>query len=65
MFYVVRTVHFGMKLYNERRNAQDFNSGYGVSARALTPYPEELTHCRNCTLASEDGLKENPEHVRQ
>jgi hypothetical protein len=25
-FYVVRTVHFGMKLYNDQRNAQVFNS---------------------------------------
>jgi hypothetical protein len=24
-FYVVRTVHFGMKLYNEQRNAQASN----------------------------------------
>src|SRR5215475_2241803 len=24
-FYVVRTVHFGMKLYNDQRNAQVFN----------------------------------------
>jgi hypothetical protein len=24
-FYVVRTVHFGMKLYNHQRNAQVFN----------------------------------------
>jgi hypothetical protein len=23
--YVARTVHFGMKLYNDQRNAQDFN----------------------------------------
>jgi hypothetical protein len=31
------------------------SSGYGVSARALTPYPE----------ASEDRLKEIPKRVRQ
>jgi hypothetical protein len=24
-FYVVRTMHFGMKLYNDQRNAQVFN----------------------------------------
>jgi hypothetical protein len=24
-FYVVRTVHFGIKLYNDQRNAQVFN----------------------------------------
>jgi hypothetical protein len=39
--------------------------GYGVSARALTPYPADLNHCRSCTPASEDGLKESPKHVRQ
>jgi hypothetical protein len=67
-FYVVSTVHFGMKLYNEQINAQVFNLviyGYGVSARALTPYPGDLNHCRSCTPASEDGLKESPNHVRQ
>jgi hypothetical protein len=84
-FYVVRTVHFGMKLYNDQRNAQVLiliiylllpymfwalfsqsseagvqfrqwfqSPGYGVSARALTPYP-----------ASEDWPKETPKHVRQ
>jgi hypothetical protein len=38
---------------------QWFNSaGYDVSARALTPYPADLDHCRSCTPASEDGLKE-------
>jgi hypothetical protein len=37
----------------------------GVSARALKPYPEDFNHCRNCTPASEDGLKESPKHVRQ
>jgi hypothetical protein len=48
-----------------------FNSpGYGVSvrvilARALTPYPGDLSHYRNCTPVSEDGLKESPKHVRQ
>jgi hypothetical protein len=29
-YYVVSTVYFGMKLYNDQRNAND---GYGVSAR--------------------------------
>jgi hypothetical protein len=42
-----------MKLYNDQRNAQ-----------ALTPYPGDLNHCRICTPASEDGLKESPKHVR-
>jgi hypothetical protein len=68
--YVVRTMHFGMKLYNDQLNAQVFklfiyllqpymfwaffspsseagvqirqwfkSPGYGVSVRALTPYP--------------------------
>jgi hypothetical protein len=39
--------------------------GYDVGARALTPYPADLNHYRNCTPASEDGLKESPKHVRQ
>jgi hypothetical protein len=39
--------------------------GYGVSARALTPYPEDLNHCLSCTPAYEDGLKGSPKHVRQ
>jgi hypothetical protein len=38
--------------------------GYGVSA-ALIPYPRDLNHCRSCTPASEDGLKESPKRVRQ
>jgi hypothetical protein len=38
--------------------------GYGVSARTLTPEPRDLDHCRSCTPASEDGLKENPKHER-
>jgi hypothetical protein len=44
---------------------QWFNPGYGVSARALTPYPGDLNHCQSCTSASEDGLKERPKHVRR
>jgi hypothetical protein len=68
--YVVKTVHFGIKLYNDQHNAQVFKfiylfsspshvsgfllahlqkqvynfkpAGYGVSARALTPYPAGL-----------------------
>jgi hypothetical protein len=39
--------------------------GYGVSARALTPYTVDFNHCRSCTPASENGLKESPKHVRQ
>jgi hypothetical protein len=98
LFCFVRTVHFGMKLYNDQPNAQVFNlfylsiffcltcfgrsfspsseagvqrrqwfksAEYGVRARALTPYPGVLNHCRICTPASEDGLKERPKHVRQ
>jgi hypothetical protein len=69
----VRTAHFGMKLYNDQRNAQFLiylsiyfcltciglsfspfseagvqfrqwfkSPGYGISARALTPYPGDL-----------------------
>jgi hypothetical protein len=34
IFYVVRTVHFGMKLYNDQRNAQVFN----LSVYSLLPY---------------------------
>jgi hypothetical protein len=33
-FYVVRTVHFGMKLYNDQRNAQVFN----IFINLLQPY---------------------------
>jgi hypothetical protein len=82
IFYAVRTVHFGMKIYNDQRNAHVFNlfiylvlpymfraffspTVYGVSARALTPYPGDLNRCRSCTPASENGLKESPKHVRQ
>jgi hypothetical protein len=41
------------------------SGGYGVSARALTPYPGYMDHCRSSTPASEDGLKDSPKHVRQ
>jgi hypothetical protein len=41
------------------------SAGYSVSARTLTLYPADLNHCRNCTPASEDGLKESPKHVRR
>jgi hypothetical protein len=36
-----------------------------IIARALTPYSGDLNHCRSCTPASEDGLKESPKHVGQ
>jgi hypothetical protein len=39
--------------------------GYGVSARSVTAYPGHLNHCRSCTPAAEDGLKESPKHLRQ
>jgi hypothetical protein len=39
--------------------------GYGVSARDLKPCAEYLNHCRSCTPASEDGLKESPKYIRQ
>jgi hypothetical protein len=41
------------------------SAGYGVSARALTPFLGDWNHCRICTPASEDGLKESPKQVRQ
>jgi hypothetical protein len=34
VFYVLRTVHFGMKLYNRQRNAQGFN----LFINLLLPY---------------------------
>jgi hypothetical protein len=37
--------------------------GYGDKNRVRTPYPGDLSHCRNCTPASEDGPKESPKHV--
>jgi hypothetical protein len=39
--------------------------GYGVSARAQKPNPGGFNRRRNCTSASEDGLKESPKHIRQ
>jgi hypothetical protein len=36
------------------------SAGYGVSTD-----PADLNHCRSCTPASEDRLKESPKHVRQ
>jgi uncharacterized membrane protein len=39
--------------------------GVNVGARARSPYPGDLDHCRSCAPASEDGLKESPKHVRQ
>jgi hypothetical protein len=39
--------------------------GYGISARALTPYPGDLNHYRSCTPDSEDGQKQSAKHVRQ
>jgi hypothetical protein len=38
--------------------------GYGVSARTLTAYPEDLNHRRSCTTTSEDGLKESLKHAK-
>jgi hypothetical protein len=72
MFYVVRTVRLGMKLYNDQRNAQDFN----LFINLLLPYMFRvwcqlpgadtiLNLCRSFTPASEDGLIEGPKHVRQ
>jgi hypothetical protein len=39
--------------------------GYDVSAQALIPYPGYLNNYRSCTPASEDGLIESSNHVRQ
>jgi hypothetical protein len=39
-------------------------SGKVSAPRALTPYPGDLNHCRSCTPATEDGLKESPKHAR-
>jgi hypothetical protein len=39
-------------------------SAFGL-AEALTPYPGGLNHCRSCTPAYEDGLKELPRLVKQ
>jgi hypothetical protein len=55
-------------LYNECLASEEYYttvrySWYDVSTRALTPYPGDLNHCRSCTPASEDGLKESPKHV--
>jgi hypothetical protein len=63
----------GSLLANLQRQVYNFGSGSSllgtVSAsglvRALTPYPGDLNHSRSCTPASEDELKESPEHVRQ
>jgi hypothetical protein len=40
--------------------------GYGASAPGvLISYPGDHNHCRICSSASEDGLKQTPKHVRQ
>jgi hypothetical protein len=44
------------------------SSEAGVKLRQgfkLTPDPGDLNHCRSCTPASEERLKESPKHVRQ
>jgi hypothetical protein len=64
-FCVLRTVNFGIKLYNDQLNAQVFNLFYLSIYVCLTclglsfgPSSEaDLNHCRNCTPASEDGPK--------
>jgi hypothetical protein len=88
-FYVVSTVHFEMKLYNDQRNAQVFNLfiylllpymfrgfllahlqrqvynfGAGSSVLGMGSASEDLNHCRSCTPASEDVLKESLKHVK-
>jgi hypothetical protein len=58
-----------MKLFNDQRNAQVFNlsvcSLLPYKLRAPTPHTGDLNHSQNFKPASEDGLKENPKHVRQ
>jgi hypothetical protein len=46
------------------------SSGTGVQIRQWLKFAgygdsRDLNHCRNCTPASEDGLKGSPKHVRQ
>jgi hypothetical protein len=41
-FYVVRTMHFGMKLYNDQRNAQVSN--LFIYKYLLLPYILEITN---------------------
>jgi hypothetical protein len=65
-FYVVRTVHFGMTLYNDKRNAQVFNLFIDLLLSiyfCLTCFG--LSFSRNCTPAFEDELEGSPNHVRQ
>jgi hypothetical protein len=62
--------YFGLSFSPSSEAGEQFrqrfkSSGYGVSARVLTPYPGDLNRCRNCTPASEDGIKESPKHVKQ
>jgi hypothetical protein len=71
-FCVVRTVRFGVKLYNDQRNAQGFN----LFIHLLLPYmfraffsPSseagvQLRQWFNSPV-SEGGLKESPKHVNR
>jgi hypothetical protein len=58
-------MHFGMKMYNDQRNAQVFN----LFINLFLPYMFwaffQAIFRGSCTPASEDGLKESPKHVRQ
>jgi hypothetical protein len=73
-FLIYLTIYFCLKCFGlsfstsseaDVQIQQGFKSpGYGASARALTPNPGDLNHCRSYTPASEDGLKKS-EHVRQ
>jgi hypothetical protein len=70
LFIYFRLTCFGLSVSPSSEAGVQFRqwfkfSGYGISAQTLTPYPADLNHCRNCTPASEDGLKESPKHVRQ
>jgi hypothetical protein len=44
---------------------QVYNFGSGSSLLGMVSAPGDLNHCRSCTPACEDGLKESPKHVMQ
>jgi hypothetical protein len=74
-FLIYTSIYFCLTCFgflaHLQRQVYNFGSGSSLlvkvlgPARALTPYPRNLNHLRNCTPASEDGLKETPKHVRQ
>jgi hypothetical protein len=52
----------GLDLAHLQRQVYNFGSG---SSLLGIQYEGDLNHCRSCTPAFEDGLKESPNHVRQ